>query len=118
MSGGARSAHVNVRMTQEERAAIVARSSSFGMAPSTFMREAALLCGEKPVRVADREELSALRTDLKRIGSLLNQCTKALHIYGPSDATLAPLNSAVSNVSDAASRISRLLSDAEGGNGK
>lgn len=73
MSGGARSAHVNVRMTQEERAAIVARSFSFGMAPSTFMREAALLCGEKPVRVADREELSALRTDLKRIGSLLNQ---------------------------------------------
>lgn len=48
MRGKAKTAHINVRMTEEERAAIMARSSSFGMAPSTFMREAALSIGEKP----------------------------------------------------------------------
>lgn len=113
MRGNPRDQHVNVRMSTEERATIMARSSAFGMAPSTFMRESALLRDEKPVRVAEAGELAAMRTDLKRIGNLLNQCTRALHTHGPDDATLPLLRAATANVSDAASGISRLLTDTE-----
>lgn len=97
-------------MTPEERAAVVARSSRFGMAPSTFMRESALLRDERPVRVADADELHGIRTDLKRVGNLLNQSVHLAHIYGLDDSTLPLLESAVRSVSDAASRISELLS--------
>ena len=45
MRGTSRTAHINVRVTDGERAEIVARSSSFGMPPSTFLREAALRIG-------------------------------------------------------------------------
>lgn len=113
MRGKPRDQHVNVRLTAEERAAIMARSAAFGMAPSTFMRESALLSGEKPVRVAKAGELAAMRTDLKRIGNLLNQCTRALHTHGPDDAALPLLRAATANVSDAASGISRLLAGTE-----
>ncbi len=112
MRGHARTAHVNVRMTPEERAAIVAHSSRFGMAPSTFMRESALLRDEKPVRVADAEELQALRTDLKRAGNLLNQAARLGHTYGLDEPGLGALVNAVRRVSDAAARISEILARA------
>ena len=113
MRGNPRDQHINVRMSPGERAEIEARSAAFGMPPSTFMRESALLRDEKPVRVADAGELAAMRTDLKRIGNLLNQCTRALHTHGPDDATLPLLRAATANVSDAASGISRLLAETE-----
>lgn len=112
MRGHARTAHVNVRMTPEERAVIVARSSRFGMAPSTFMRESALLRDEKPVKVADSEELRALRTDLKRAGNLLNQADRLGHTYGLDESGLGALAGAVRAVSDAAARISEVLARA------
>ena len=113
MRGRPMSAHVNVRVTPEERAAIAARSASFGMTPSAFMRESALLRDEKPVRVADADELRSIRTDLKRMGNLLNQSVRLAHIYGLDDSTLPLLESAVRSVSDAASRISELLSQSK-----
>lgn len=113
MRGRPRDQHINVRVTPEERAAIMTRSTAFGMAPSTFMRQSAMLREEKPVRVADADELTAMRTDLKRIGNLLNQCTRALHTHGPDDATLPLLRGATANVSDAALGISRLLAETE-----
>lgn len=91
----------------------MARSATFGMAPSAFMREAALLRDEKPVKIADAGELAAMRTDLKRIGNLLNQCTRTLHTHGPDDATLPLLQTATANVAEAASRISELLAESE-----
>lgn len=118
MRGNPRDQHINVRMSPGERAEIEARSAAFGMPPSTFMRESALLRDEKPVRVADEGELAAMRTDLKRIGNLLNQCTRVLHTHGPDDATLPLLRAATANVSDAASGISRLLAETEERNRK
>lgn len=118
MRGNPREQHINVRMSPGERAEIEARSAAFGMPPSTFMRESALLRDEKPVRVADAGELAAMRTDLKRIGNLLNQCTRVLHTHGPDDATLPLLRAATANVSDAASGISRLLAETEERNRK
>lgn len=115
MRGNARTAHINVRVSPEERAAIAARSARFGMAPSTFMREAALLRDEKPVRVADTEELRALRTDLKRAGNLLNQSARLGNTYGLDDTGLKALEAAVRRVSDAASRISEVLARASDG---
>lgn len=115
MRGNARTAHINVRVSPEERAAIAARSSRYGMAPSTFMREAALLRDEKPVRVADTEELRALRTDLKRAGNLLNQSARLGNTYGLDDTGLKALEAAVRRVSDAASRISEVLARASDG---
>lgn len=118
MRGNPRDQHINVRMSPGERAEIEARSAAFGMPPSTFMRESALLRDEKPVRVADAGELAAMRTDLKRIGNLLNQCTRVLHTHGPDGATLPLLRAATANVSDAASGISRLLAETEERNRK
>lgn len=116
--GEARDRHINVRMTTEERAAIMARSASFGMPPSTFMREAALHCDEKPVKVADTEELSAIRASLKKEGGLLNQLVRAAHIHGIDESLLPGLRTAISNVSASASDISKLLSEAADGGQK
>ena len=102
--------HINVRMSPEERAAITARSASFEMTPSAFMRESALLRDEKPVRVADADELRGIHTNLKRVGNLLNQSARLAHTYGLDGSTLPLLESAVRSVSEAASRISGLLS--------
>ena len=109
MRGNARTAHINVRMTPEERAAILTRSSRFGMAPSTFMRESALLRDVDPVRVADTEELRAIHTNLKRIGSNLNQAVRALNAGAPASAPPPELAEAVSQVSRACSSLAALL---------
>lgn len=113
MRGKAKTAHVNVRMTPEERAIIVARSSGFGMPPSTFMRKAALMRTEKPVRFVDAEEMLALCTDLKRAGNLLNQAVRLGHTHGLSDSNFQMMEAGVRGVSNAAERIAELLKHVE-----
>lgn len=113
MRGDAKTAHINVRMTEEERAAIVARSSSFGMAPSTFMREAALHIEEKPVRVADEATLRQIFRELKRQGNNLNQATRGVNKYGIDEQTACQLSDAVDLVAHAVSQLSDLLSKAK-----
>lgn len=110
MRGKAKTAHINVRMTEEERAAITARSSSFGMAPSTFMREAALLIGEKPVRIADETTLRQLLHQMKKQGGNLNQAVLTANAYGVDTQTAQQLAEAVRLVSSTASQLSNLIS--------
>lgn len=110
-----RTDHIGVRVTPAERAAITARSARFGMAPSAYVRESALLRGEAPVRVAGEGELRTIHLDLKRIGTNLNQAVRALNARGPEPATIALLEHAVREVSGAAEGISGLLSRASGG---
>lgn len=112
MRGNAKTAHINVRMTEEERAAIVTRSSSFDMAPSTFMREAALHIGEKPVKVADEAMLRQMLYQLKKEGGNLNQACHALNACGSDAQTSQQLADAVRLVSNTASQLSALLSKA------
>lgn len=112
MRGKVKAAHINVRMTPEERTEIIARSSAFGMAPSTFMREAALRAQEKPERVADSETLRQLLTEAKRQGNNLNQAVRAVHTYKGDEWSMAQLETALSLVSDVASQLSNLLSKA------
>lgn len=110
MRGNSRTAHINVRMTDGERAAIVARSSSFGMPPSTFMREAALNIGEKPVKVADEATLRQMLTETKRQGNNLNQAVRSVNKYGVDGQTVHQLSEAVSLIARTASQLSDLLS--------
>lgn len=110
MRGNSKTAHINVRMTEEERAAIMARSSSFDMAPSTFMREAALLIGEKPVRIADEATLRQLLHQMKKQGGNLNQAVHAANAYGVDTQTAQQLAEAVRLVSSTASQLSNLIS--------
>lgn len=113
MRGNAKTAHINVRMTEEERAAILARSSSCNMPPSTFMREAALRIGEKPVRLADEATLRQILYQLKKQGTNLNQACRALNTYGVDIQTANQLFEAVALVSRTASQLSDLLSKAK-----
>lgn len=110
MRGKAKTAHINVRMTEEERTAITVRSSSFGMAPSTFMREAALLIGEKPVRIADEATLRQLLHQMKKQGGNLNQAVLTANAYGVDTQTAQQLAEAVRLVSSTASQLSNLIS--------
>lgn len=110
MRGNAKTAHINVRMTEEERAAIMARSSSFDMAPSTFMREAALHIGEKPVKVANEATLWQILHQMKKEGGNLNQAVRAANAYGVDAQTAQQLTEAVRLVSETASRLSSLIS--------
>lgn len=110
MRGKAKTAHINVRMTEEERTAITERSSSFGMAPSTFMREAALLIGEKPVRIADEATLRQLLHQMKKQGGNLNQAVLTANAYGVDTQTAQQLAEAVRLVSSTASQLSNLIS--------
>lgn len=113
MRGNAKTAYINVRMTEEERAAIMARSSSFDMAPSTFMREAALRIGEKPVKVADESTLRQMLVEMKRQGNNLNQAMRSINAYGIDRQTAVRLENAVQLISSTASELSTLLSKAK-----
>ena len=110
MRGNSKTAHINVRMTEEERAVIMARSSSFDMAPSTFMREAALLIGEKPVRIADETTLRQILHQMKKQGGNLNQAVLTANAYGVDTQTAQQLAEAVRLVSSTASQLSNLIS--------
>lgn len=105
-----RTVYITVRVSPAERAAIVARSASSGMAPSAFIREAALLRDTPPVRVADAGELRRIHVDLKRIGNNLNQAARALNAYGADETTLGMLRDALGPVSEAAASLAALLS--------
>lgn len=105
-----RTAYLTVRLSPAERAAIVARSTSSGMVPSAFVREAALLRDTAPVRVADADELRRIHVDLKRIGNNLNQAARALNAYGADEQTLGMLRDALGPVSEAAASLAALLS--------
>lgn len=110
MRGNAKTAHINVRMTEEERAAIMARSSAFGMTPSALMREAALRIGEKPVKVADEATLRQILHQMKKQGGNLNQAVHAANAYGLDAQTARQLTEAVQLVSSTASQLSSLIS--------
>lgn len=113
MRGTSRTAHINVRMTDGERAEIVARSSSFGMPPSTFLREVALRIGEKPVKVADESTLRQMLVEMKRQGNNLNQAMRSINAYGIDRQTAVQLENAVQLISSTASELSTLLSKAK-----
>lgn len=113
MRSQARTAHVNVRMTPEERTAIAARSSACGMPPSTFMRESALRIGEAPVRVADETTLRKILVEMKRQGNNLNQAVRAVNKYGVDGQTARQLSEAVGLIARTASQLSDLLSKAK-----
>ena len=106
MRGNSKTAHINVRMTEEERAVIMARSSSFDMAPSTFMREAALRIGQKP----DEATLRQILHQMKKQGGNLNQAVHAANAYGVDAQTARQLTEAVRLVSSTASQLSNLIS--------
>lgn len=110
MRGNSKTAHINVRMTEEERAVIMARSSSFDMAPSTFMREAALRIGQKPVKVADEATLRQILHQMKKQGGNLNQAVLTANAYGVDAQTAQQLAEAVRLVSSTASQLSNLIS--------
>lgn len=110
MRGNSKTAHINVRMTEEERAVIMARSSSFDMAPSTFMREAALRIGQKPVKVADEATLRQILHQMKKQGGNLNQAVRTANAYGVDTQTAQQLAEAVRLVSSTASQLSNLIS--------
>lgn len=106
--------HINVRMSEAQRRAIEEKAAAMNMPASSFMRDAALLCGEKPVRVADTAELVGIRTELKKIGTNLNQAVRALNTYGSNAVVLDNLNRATSIVSTAVGWVNDLLARARG----
>ncbi|WP_322151135.1 plasmid mobilization protein [Paratractidigestivibacter sp.] len=108
----AKTAHINVRVTGAERGEIFSRARLAGMAPSAYMREAALLAGEKPVRVANADQLRQIHVDLKRIGNNLNQAARALNKYGADEASLQTVVGAAAQVSDTAGTLATILAKA------
>lgn len=82
----------------------------FGMAPSTFMREAALSIGEKPVRIADETTLRQILHQMKKQGGNLNQAIRAANAYGVDTQTARQLTETVRLVSSTASQLSNLIS--------
>lgn len=108
----AKTAHINVRVTGAERGEIFSRARLAGMAPSAYMREAALLAGEKPVRVANADQLRQIHVDLKRIGNNLNQAARALNKYGADEASLQTVVCAAAQVSDTAGTLATILAKA------
>lgn len=105
-------AHINVRMSEAQRKAIEEKAAAMNMPASSFMRDAALLCGEKPVKVADAGELAGIRAELKKIGTNLNQAVRALNTYGPDPVVLNNLDRATSVVSTAVGWVNDLLARA------
>ena len=78
--------HINVRMSESQRKAIEEK--------------------------ADAGELAGIRTELKKIGTNLNQAVRALNTYGSDPVVLNNLNRATSIVSTAVGWVNDLLAHA------
>ncbi|HEY0466579.1 MAG TPA: plasmid mobilization relaxosome protein MobC [Polyangiaceae bacterium] len=94
-----RSGHLTVRLSGDERAAVKAAADRAGLTEGSYARQQML--GAPPPRQVrrppvDRRELARLLAETGKIGSNLNQLTKAVHtgvlVYeGELDAVLAGL---------------------------
>ena len=93
-----------IRLTDAEVSAIAAASARRGMPPVAFIRSAALeAAGSSPVDAAAAgasAEAVARRSELRRIGSNLNQAVRRLHQGGREEEDLAELRRLVEEVRD------------------
>ncbi len=92
-----RSAHLTIRLTADERATIDGAADRAGLTAGSYARQA-LLGAPQPRQIrrppVERKELARLLGEIGKVGSNLNQLTKAFHsgtlIYeGELDAALA-----------------------------
>jgi hypothetical protein len=81
-----RTANVRIRLTPDERAAVIAAGAALGLGLSSFARMAAVkAAGRKPAKPPRRKPdgyqraLAQWTAQLGRIGNLLNQATRALN---------------------------------------
>jgi len=96
-----------LRLTPEERQALVAAAEAQGLGPSTFARKAALEAAGAPVVVRRRRDVLAaamgpLLGELARVGSNINQVARHVNRGGsPAAAELATLRSEVEQLTHA-----------------
>lgn len=112
MSSKARDGRVYVRVSSEERAAIVRRARAAGLNASEYMRRRSLVDGDRPVIETDAETLKLLYRDLRLAGSNLNQLSREVHITHDPGCIAPFLDVALVKVGDAADAVSGFLADA------
>lgn len=105
-----RTGRLEVRVTERERASIKARSHREGKTVSDFVRSRSLHDDPSIYMNIDVEELRSAHADIKRCGGLLNQCMRAVNRYGlDPERDMPTLERAISQVGEAASRVSEVL---------
>ena len=82
MRGNSKTAHINVRMTEEERAVIMARSSSLTWPHRRSCAKLPSASGRSPSRSPTRATLRQILHQMKKQGGDLNQAVHAANAYG------------------------------------
>lgn len=112
---GKKTAHVNVRVSERELAAIRRRARAAGMTASEYVRRRALDDADRPVVEADVGLLRAMYADLRKCGSNLNQCAKALNSGRPPAGMGPSLQDALDSVAAASRDVSGLIAEVRHG---
>lgn len=101
---------IDVRVTHREYQRIKSRARKAGNGMSAYMRSCALNDpkGARTINV-DADELKKAYANLKRAGSNINQCARALNTYGQKGCTEERAASAMQHVSAAADAVAAAL---------
>lgn len=101
---------IDVRVTRHEYQRIKSRARKAGIGISAYMRSRALN-DPKNVRTinVDTDELKKAYANLKRAGSNINQCARALNTYGQRGCSEERAAAAIQHVSAAADAVAAAL---------
>lgn len=111
---GGRTGRVEIRVTERERAALVARSRQSGMTVSAYVRAMATRPHDTPVVEIDAAGLRKAYADLKHAGSNVNQIARALNTRGPGATPVKGIEAALADIARAADTLSFALSISQG----
>lgn len=111
VSAHGRALRIDVRVTHREYQRIKSRARKAGIGMSSYIRSRAL-GNPKNARTIDIDvgELKKAYANLKRAGSNINQCARALNTYGQKGCSEERAISAMQHVSAAADAVAAALS--------
>lgn len=107
---------IDVRVTQREYQRIKSRARKAGIGMSAYMRSRALSDPKGALTInVDADELKKAYADLKRAGSNINQCARALNTYGQRGCSEERAVTVMQHVSAAADAVAAALAIARDG---
>lgn len=110
VSARGRALRIDVRVTPREYQRIKSRARKAGIGMSAYMRSRALNDSKNKMTIdVDADELRAAYANLKRAGSNINQCARALNTYGQKGCSEERAIAAMQHVSAAADAVAAAL---------
>lgn len=100
---------LEVRLTEVDDMAIRDRARAVGLSRSEYMRRVATHSDDVPRIIVDTDELKRIHTDLRRIGSNLNQIARELNTHHRTECITGSIDGVLSKVAETTDEVANLI---------